>query len=49
MRLIARLTALQLSHVDALARRCWLTWRYIRALGYTPGVAWAKAARREAR
>jgi hypothetical protein len=44
-----RLIQFVANRFDAFARRCWLTWRYIRALGYAPGVAWAKAARREAR
>lgn len=31
--------------LDAAIRRCWLTWRYIRAMGDRPRVAWNKARR----
>ena len=30
---------------DGFMRRSWLAWRYVRALGYAPTVAWAKARR----
>ena len=29
----------------SFGRRCWLTWRFIRGMRYTPRVAWAKAWR----
>ena len=31
--------------IDAFMRRCWLAWRYVRALHDSPGVAWHKARR----
>jgi hypothetical protein len=31
--------------IDGFMRRSWLAWRYVRALGYAPMVAWAKARR----
>lgn len=34
-----------LTWLDTVARRCWLAWRYVRALGYPLPVAWAKARR----
>lgn len=39
------LTPHRIERIDALIRRAWLTWRYVRALGYAPAVAWAKARR----
>ena len=29
----------------SFGRRCWLAWRYVRAMNYGPRVAWAKARR----
>lgn len=34
-----------LNRLDAVFARCWLTWRYVRAMRDTPRVAWAKARR----
>ena len=31
--------------IDRFLRRCWLAWRYVRAMNYGPRVAWAKARR----
>lgn len=41
-----RVMNMVLRGADAFFRRCWLAWRYVRALGYRPSVAWTKAARR---
>jgi hypothetical protein len=30
---------------DAFLRRCWLTWRFIYALHYSPRIAWSKSRR----
>ena len=40
-----RLTTSALDALDAYLRRVWLAWRFIRALGYRPVVAWQKAKR----
>ena len=40
-----RLTTNALEALDATLRRAWLAWRFIRALGYRPAVAWQKAKR----
>ena len=34
-----------LDAIDALLRRAWLAWRYVRALGDRPAIAWQKARR----
>ena len=34
-----------LDALDALLRRAWLAWRYVRAQGDTPRIAWQKARR----
>ena len=34
-----------LEALDATLRRAWLAWRYIRAMGDQPRVAWQKARR----
>jgi len=34
-----------LNGIDIFLRRVYLAWRYIRALGDTPRVAWSKARR----
>lgn len=31
--------------IDGFVRRCWLAWRFIRAMHYAPRVAWLKARR----
>ena len=35
-----------LNLLDAFMRRCWLTWRYVRAMHDPLRVAWNKADRR---
>ena len=42
---MGRLTEIALQRIDAFCRRCWLAWRYIRAMHDCPRVAWAKARR----
>lgn len=40
-----RLIARALEALDATLRRAWLAWRFIRALGDRPKIAWQKAKR----
>ncbi len=40
-----RLIARAVEALDAQLRRCWIAWRYFRALGYAPRTAWVKAKR----
>ena len=40
-----RLITRALDALDATLRRAWLAWRYVRALGDTPRIAWQKARR----
>jgi len=40
-----RLTNIAMKHLDRFFARCWLTWRYVRAMHDTPRVAWHKARR----